>query len=104
MANGDAKIEVCRRWRTSDELGPKPTISKTITITKLDRSLQEPTNTYLALRAWMLRRAQTNGWHVRTPARLAWFNAERSRFQQDYEAVTASAAARDLIAVWVPDV
>ena len=73
-------------------------------ITKLDRSLHEPTNTYLALRAWMLHRAQTNGWHKRTPKRLAWFNAARSLFQHDYEAAAPSTVAREMIAVWVPDV
>ena len=100
----DAKMVICPRWTSSDELGPKPTKSKTITITKLDTHVHEPTNTYLALRAWMLHRAQTNGWHKRSSARLRWFNAERSLFQQDYAAVTPSAAARELIEEWVPDV
>ena len=100
----DAKMNICPRWTSSDELGPKPTKSKTITITKLDTNLHEPTNTYLALRAWMLHRAQTNGWHKRSSARLRWFNAERALFQQDYAAVTPSAAARELIEEWVPDV
>ena len=100
----DAKMNICPRWTSIEELGPKPTRSKTITITKLDTNLHEPTNTYLALRAWMLHRAQTNGWHKRSSARLRWFNAERARFQQDYAAVTPSAAARELIEEWLPDV
>jgi hypothetical protein len=100
----DAKMIINSRWTSSDELGQKPTKSKTITITKLDTNLHEPTNTYLALRAWMLHRAQTNGWHKRSSARLRWFKAERALFQQDYAAVPPSAAARELIEEWMPDV
>ena len=86
----DAKMVILPRWTSSDELGPKPTKSKTITITKLDANVHSPTNTYLALRAWMLHRAQTNGWHKCSSARLGWFNAERALFQQYYAAVTPS--------------
>ena len=78
----NAKISIHKRLRIEEELGTALT-SKTLTTVHYDET-DLHTRTFLALRAWMLWRAEWGGWASRNSDREKWHFEEGRALQADF--------------------
>ena len=99
----DAKMWVCTKWCVDAEMGRKD-LSKTLQILSFDDSLDEPVQTFLVLRAWMLWRAAQNKWHERIKSRRDWYSGELRKLQADCGEISLSMSATKEIRKWCPQV
>ena len=93
------------KWATETELGAAK-CNKTLVIAQYD---DEPdaspaVGTMLALRAWMLWRAQSNDWHTRNAVRHDWFKAEVRSLQDECAGAHLRDTARLAIEEWLPGI
>ena len=84
------------RWGGKDK-------SKSLTIRDYDVDVNEPVNTYLALRSWMVMRSQRNDWCFLCPARHAWWLEECDKLRRNVRDADLSPKALALFQQWTPE-
>ena len=99
----DCKISLKPRWCVDSELGSSQK-SKTLTIRNFDADDNQPTNTYICLKAWLLQRCKKNSWHQRVPSRKSWYDSEFRALQRECQNAHLSPAAIGKISEWLPEV
>lgn len=102
-AAASMRARLSDRWAAEDLLGTKNK-SKTISIRDFDVDYQDPQNSRLVLKAWMLQRVQENDFIQKTKRRKDWFTEEFSVLKRAVGSGTSSARANALIREWLPDI
>ena len=93
------------KWQTASELGIR-FLSKTCSfaVYDLDVHADPPEMSMLAARAWMLFRARRTNWHLRHPARAAWYRREAEKLAKDVGRVHLTDKTQEAIEEWAPEV
>ncbi|CAK9087120.1 Uncharacterized protein SCF082_LOCUS41184 [Durusdinium trenchii] len=100
----DAKMIMKDKWAIPAELGIQEK-SKTLQVANFDESVHgDATQTFIALKAWMLHRCQRNNWHLRNDLRVNGFRKQEADLKHECARVTLSANTEKVVTKWMPSV
>ena len=92
------------KWAIPAELGIQEK-SKTLQVANFDESVHgDATQTFIALKAWMLHRCQRNNWHLRNDLRVNGFRKQEADLKHECARVTLSANTEKVVTKWMPSV